>query len=53
VGGAFVEDWSQYLDAEAVAFASKALDDASVAFKWHKVCVPNLHWIPQALGEHV
>ena len=27
----------QYLDAEAVAFASRALDDASVAFKWMKV----------------
>ncbi len=27
----------QYLDAEAVAFSSRALDDASVAFKWMKV----------------
>jgi hypothetical protein len=27
----------QLLDADAVAFASRALDEASVAFKWHKV----------------
>jgi hypothetical protein len=25
------------LDADAVAFASRALDEASVAFKWQKV----------------
>lgn len=36
---ALTDSRGQHLDAEAVAFASRALDDASVAFKWHKVCV--------------
>jgi hypothetical protein len=40
-----VELSPQYLDAEAVAFASRALDDASVAFKWHKVHILILHRI--------
>lgn len=33
---ALTDSRGQHLDPDAVAFASRALDDASVAFKWHK-----------------